>query len=203
MINHHCTTIDLIRHGEPIGGKKYRGHLDDPLSDAGWAQMRSAIADHHPWHAIVSSSLSRCAAFAREVAERHQLPLSLDERLMELGFGEWEGKTALELMEEDPENLNNFWRDPINNPPPKGETLAHFRERIIEGWQNAITKHRGQHILMVGHAGMMRMIIREVLGMPLENMFRLQIPNAGISRVVIDHNESGELPRLIFHAGQL
>ncbi len=165
--------------------------------------MRSAIAEHHPWSAIVSSSLQRCAAFAEEVATRHQLPLTQDQQLMELGFGEWEGKTAQQLMEEDPEALNNFWRDPINNPPPGGETLAYFRKRVLKGWQNAITQHRGEHILMVGHAGMMRMIIREVLGMPLENMFRLHIPNAGITRISIDHNENGDLPRLHFHVGQL
>ena len=34
------TTIDLIRHGEPVGGRAYRGHnIDDPLSDKGWQQI--------------------------------------------------------------------------------------------------------------------------------------------------------------------
>ena len=42
------TTIDLIRHGEPVGGRKYRGQIDDPLSDKGWTQMRQAVADHKP-----------------------------------------------------------------------------------------------------------------------------------------------------------
>ncbi|MCF6218399.1 MAG: alpha-ribazole phosphatase family protein [Gammaproteobacteria bacterium] len=203
MSDYLCTTIDLIRHGEPVGGKRYRGHLDDPLSDKGWSQMRAAIAEHHPWSAIVSSSLQRCAAYAEEVANRYQLPLTRDARLMELGFGEWEGKTAQQLMTETPHALNSFWRDPIKNPPPGGETLACFRTRILQGWRNAIAQHQGEHILMVGHAGMMRMIIREVLGMPLENMFRLDIPNAGITRISIDHNENGDLPRLHFHAGQL
>ncbi len=197
------TTIDLIRHGEPVGGKKYRGHLDDPLSEKGWNQMRKAVSNHSPWDVVVSSSLLRCAEFAQEMAERHQLPLVLDKRLMELGFGEWEGKTATELMQEDPDNLTRFWSDPINNPPPGAETLHEFQARVIEGWFDAIEQHKGKHILMVGHAGMMRMIIREVLGMPLDNMFRLQVPNAGISRITVDHFEEGELSRLHFHAGQL
>ena len=35
------TVIDLIRHGEPVGGRRYRGHIDDPLSERGWQQMWS------------------------------------------------------------------------------------------------------------------------------------------------------------------
>ena len=203
MNDYLCTTIDLIRHGEPLGGKKYRGHLDDPLSDKGWQQMRSAIEHHHPWQAVVSSSLCRCSAFAQEVSDQHKLPLTLDDRLMELGFGEWEGKTALELLQDDPERLNRFWLDPVNNTPPGAETLTAFRERINAGWQSAIEQHKGEHILMVGHAGMMRMILREVLGMPLDNMFRIQVPNAGITRITVDHHDESDLPRLQFHAGQL
>ncbi len=65
------TTVDLLRHGEPEGGNKYRGALDDPLSELGWAQMRAATGDRCPWQAIVSSPLRRCAAFARELANRH------------------------------------------------------------------------------------------------------------------------------------
>ena len=165
--------------------------------------MRSAVANHSPWDAIVSSSLCRCADFAKELAEQQQIPMILDERLMELGFGEWEGKTAKQLMEEDPENLTRFWSDPVNNVPPGAETLTQFRERIVEGWQAAIQRHQGQHILMVGHAGMMRMIIREILDMPIDKMFRLQVPNAGITRISIDHFQEGELPHLHFHAGSL
>jgi len=37
----------------------------------------------------------------------------------------------------------------------------------------------------------------------MDKMFRLQIPNAGISRIQVDHFEGGSLPRLLFHAGVL
>ena len=38
------TRIDLIRHGEPVGGRRYRGQIDDPLSEKGWKQMREECA---------------------------------------------------------------------------------------------------------------------------------------------------------------
>ena len=94
------TTIDLIRHGEPVGGRKYRGQINDPLSDRGWMQMREAVADQSPWDIIISSTLSRCLDFARELGQRSGIDVKADSRLMEIGFGEWEGRSAMELEQE-------------------------------------------------------------------------------------------------------
>ncbi len=201
------TTIDLIRHGEPVGGRRYRGQIDDPLSDKGWQQMRSAVAEQAPWDQIISSPLSRCVDFANELAQRHDIPLAVDERLMEIGFGDWEGKSAAELMQSSPDILMKFWKDPINSTPPNAERLIDFETRIIGAWNEIIRSYEGRHILIVGHAGQMRMVIRHVLEMPLERMFRLQISNAGISRIQIDGPRDGSademLPRLIFLDGSL
>lgn len=63
--------LDILRHGEPVGGKRYRGdQIDDPLSPQGWAQMQAridecAMAGLDGWTAIVSSPLTRCRAIAR------------------------------------------------------------------------------------------------------------------------------------------
>ena len=76
------TTFDLMRHGTPVGGRKYRGQIDDPLSAEGWAQMRAAVAGQCPWDVIISSPLLRCVEFARELAQRHDLALELDDRLV-------------------------------------------------------------------------------------------------------------------------
>jgi broad specificity phosphatase PhoE len=71
------TQIDFIRHGEPLGGKCYRGQIDDPLSATGWQQMWQALGDAAPWQQIVTSPLSRCQAFAAALAERHGLPMTI------------------------------------------------------------------------------------------------------------------------------
>lgn len=197
------TTIDLIRHGEPVGGRRYRGQIDDPLSDKGWRQMREAVADHAPWGRIITSPLSRCREFAEELAGRHSLPLEREPRLMELGFGEWEGRTAEELVAEDSERLFRFWSDPLNNRPPGGERLLDFRTRIVAAWESLLERHPGEHLLVVGHAGQIRMTLSHVLGMAPEAMFRIQVANASISRIVVDHHGDERLPRLIFHGGGL
>ena len=197
------TTIDLIRHGEPEGGPRYRGQSDDPLCERGWTQMRQAVGEHRPWDVIVSSPLRRCSDFARELAARCGVPLEVDDRWMELGFGEWEGRTAKEIMANDSERLSRFWLDPLQHAPPGGERLDAFRARIVSAWDDLLARHAGQHALIVAHAGTIRMVTSHALDMPLDRLFRLHVPYAGITRVRVDANGAGLLPRLMFHAGSL
>ena len=169
------TIVDLIRHGEPVGGRKYRGQTDDPLSDKGWMQMRSAVGDHRPWQTILTSPLSRCSEFARELATRHQLPLNTDPRLKEIGFGVWEGKTSAELKATDPDILQRFWQDPVAHKPQGAEPLQAFHDRIAAAWQDILTHYADQHILVVCHAGVIRMSLVYLLDMPLPHVFRIQV----------------------------
>jgi alpha-ribazole phosphatase/probable phosphoglycerate mutase len=197
------TTIDLLRHGEPVGGRKYRGQTDDPLSEKGWRQMREAVGDHCPWDAIVSSSLSRCQEFARELATRHHRPLEVDPRLMEIGFGEWEGRTAEQLEAEVPGQVQRFLVDPLGHRPRGAEPLPEFRARVLAAWAEILGRHAGPHVLVVGHAGIIRVLVSEVLGASLDRLFRLYVPSAGLSRIEIEQREGITLPRLVFHAGSL
>ena len=197
------TTIDLIRHGEPVGGRKYRGQINDPLSDRGWMQMREAVADQSPWDIIISSTLSRCLDFARELGQRSGIDVKADSRLMEIGFGEWEGRTASELEQEIPGQVKRFLKDPLNNTPPGAETLMEFEARVIAAWHDVLQQHYGQHVLLVGHAGMIRMIMRHELGMPIDRMFRIQVSNAAITRICVEGEGPNAFSRLLFHDGQL
>ena len=197
------TQIDLIRHGEPVGGKRYRGRLDDPLSEKGWQQMWAAVGEHHPWDQIVCSSLSRCAEFAQQLGDRWQIPVAIEADLVEIGFGKWEGRTAADLYEEDPDQLLKFWQDPVRFHPPGAEPLEDFSTRIVTAWEGIVSQYQGKHLLLVGHAGQMRMVISHLLAIPFERMFRIQIENAGICRIVIDGEGDETLPRILSIGGGL
>ena len=193
------TLIDLIRHGEPLGGRMFRGQRDDPLSEHGWAQMRRAVGDACPWHLLVSSPLRRCASFARELAQRHDRELRIEPDLQEVGFGTWEGRTRAELEAGTPGVVARFYRDPVANRPRGAEPLQDFRARVEAGWQRILARHCGQHVLVVAHAGVIRMVVAGVLGTPLENLYRLQVPNAGITRVALAGGPAAPVARLFFH----
>ena len=197
------TIVDLIRHGEPVGGRKYRGQIDDPLSAKGWQQMRDAVGEHQPWQAIVTSPLLRCSEFARELAQRHQLPLSTDPRWQEIGFGVWEGKTAAEIKADDPLILQRFWQDPIAQRPQGAELMQAFYDRVSAAWQDLLTQHAGQHTLVVCHAGVIRVSLLYLLGIPLNHVFRIQVGNASITRIELEQFDGQWFPRLLFHGGRL
>ena len=98
------TLVDFLRHGEPVGGRRYRGDgVDDPLSEKGWQQMWAAVGDPVPWQRVVSSPLQRCHAFALALAERHRLPLRVEQRFREVGQGAWEGLTPDQIRQRDPD----------------------------------------------------------------------------------------------------
>jgi len=193
------TTLDLMRHGEPVGGRRYRGQIDDPLSEKGWAQMQAAVGESVPWTQIVSSPLLRCRAFAESLADQHGLPLTLDERLKEVGFGVWEGKSAAEIEQEAPGILVQFKADPVNARPAGAEPLTDFHARVAAGLEDVLAQHAGRHVLLVGHAGVMRMALAWALHIPLENAYRIEVASASLTRLRFDAGRAS----LIFHGGNL
>lgn len=175
--------IDLMRHGEPVGGRCYRGQLDDPLSDTGWRQMWRAVGAGCPWGHVYSSPLRRCSEFAAALATRHGLGLTVDNRLMEVGFGEWEGHTRQDLLRSDPGVLERFYADPVRQRPRGAEPLDRFRNRVVAAWQEVLQRRDDRSVIIVAHAGTIRAVVSHVLDIPLKHMYRLNISNAGITRV--------------------
>ena len=192
-------TLDLIRHGEPVGGRKYRGQIDDPLSEKGWAQMRAALGDNAPWSRIISSPLLRCRAYAEALAAQHDLPLTFEARFKEVGFGVWEGKTAAEIELAAPGTLTSFKANPISARPPGAEALEVFLARVAAGLESVLLNHPGEHILIVCHAGVIRMALAHALTIPLANAYRIDVASAGITRLRFDTARAS----LVFHGGCL
>ncbi len=198
MSSERSVFIDLIRHGEPEGGTRFRGWRDDPLSELGWAQMWSAVGDARPWDRVVTSPLSRCAHFAAKVGDSASAPVDLEPRLRELGFGAWEGRVPEELYAEDPDAVMNFYADPVTHAVPGGEPFLDFCERVRAAWEALVADPGGRHLLVVAHGGVIRVVLAQVLGVPLSHLFRVEVPFASVSRIRV----SGSIPRLVFHGGR-
>ncbi|MBF0589079.1 MAG: alpha-ribazole phosphatase family protein [Magnetococcales bacterium] len=194
------TLVDMLRHGEPQGGSKYRGTVDDPLSETGWAQMRGTVAKAQPWGRIITSPLKRCAEFAHELGGRMEIPVVVDERFVEFHFGRWEGRTADEILQDDGERLKSFWKDPLNNPPPDGEHLRDFCDRVATGWDALQEQYQGEHILLVAHSGIIRAAISHILGMPPAYLSRMMVPFAALIQTRSDTVDGVVIPRLLFHS---
>jgi alpha-ribazole phosphatase/probable phosphoglycerate mutase len=187
------TLIDLLRHGEPVGGSRFRGQRDDPLSERGWQQMRDAVAGRPPWQQVVSSPLRRCHDFAEALCAQHGMPLLIEPRFAEVGFGVWEGRTRGELDAEDPGQVDRFLGDPVNRRPAGAEPLDAFVARVQAAFGELLERHAGQSVLVVAHAGVIRAVLATVLDMPPAAMYRIHVANAGITRLRTDPDRTFSL----------
>lgn len=194
--------LDLMRHGEPVGGPMFRGSKDDPLSETGWQQMRAAVSASDCWDAVLTSPLLRCRQFAEEIASQRSLPLYVEPELREVGFGAWEGQTSQQIMIDYGDQLNAFWSDPTSTTPPEGEPIEAFYQRVTrasELWQHRLA---GQRILVVCHGGVIRMLLADVLHIPLSRSFAgFAVPYACRSLIRLDRSEHGLLRSLLRHGG--
>jgi alpha-ribazole phosphatase len=180
------TQIDLLRHGEPVGGARYRGQIDDALSEKGWQQMWRTVEGMSEWQHIVTSPLLRCSSFAVALGERLQLPVHEEPRFREVGFGKWEGYTRTELEELNPGQVTRFLQDPVNSRPPGAEPLKEFTSRVEAGFEDLLARFAGQSVLVVAHAGVIRAIMAYILEVPPSRMYRIHVANAGLSRIRTD-----------------
>lgn len=198
------TIIDLIRHGEPEGGHKFRGTLDDPLSEIGWQQMRESLGEYNQWTRLVSSPLSRCHAFADELKQNLGLEPNIIDDFREIDFGAWEGLTMKELMAREPDALRNYWQNPEQHAPAGAEKMSKFIERVHSAWDQLIEQNHGKHTLLVCHGGVIRAVLVRVLGMPNGNLWNFDVPYANVSRVVYHRfPDGGQTAQLRFHQRQL
>lgn len=172
--------IALLRHGATLLPDRYCGSRDIALSEAGYAAMQTAVADRR-WHRIVSSPLQRCAAFAQTLAVRHKLSCVIDERWRELHFGDWEGRSAAELQEQDAAALGRFWRDPLAHPPPNSEPLPALRCRVLGAWRELLESASAeQDVLVVTHGGPIRVLLAESGRLPLQTVPGIDVPLASL-----------------------
>ena len=189
------TIIDLIRHGEPEGGRRYRGYnVDDPLTEKGWSQMWNAVGNYDQWDVVVSSPLQRCRAFAEALAEKQNIPMVVEENLKEVGFGSWEGKTPDELKETSLAEFEAFYADPVNNRPQGAEVLEEFIRRVVGVYDKIVEQYSGKQVLIVAHAGVIRALIAHAIDASPAGMYRIEIGNAGLSRI----ENRGKGDKLIF-----
>ena len=190
------TVIDLIRHGEPAGGRRYRGHgVDDPLSEKGWSQMWNAVGEYNQWKQIITSPLQRCQAFAHALGERHGIHVTVEPRFKEVGFGTWEGLSHDEVKIGRAAEYHAFLKDPVNRRPQGAEPLDDFIRRVGSAYQEAIERHHSSHLLIVAQAGVMRALIAETIQVPTVGLYRIKISNGGITR--IRHTETGSVLELL------
>lgn len=150
-----------IRHGRTKENQdgKYIGHLDVALGREGKDQVKqlaSLLPTDRP-AAIYCSDLKRCQETADVISKNWGIKPVSTPALRELHFGRWEGKSYLEIDNEDPALLKAWIGDPYRQSPPEGETLLQLGQRV-DKWLNDLkrTMNRDEAAIVVTHGGVIR-----------------------------------------------
>jgi alpha-ribazole phosphatase len=176
----------LVRHGETEWNAENRicGRSDVPLSQVGrrQAKMLAERLKSVSFDAIFSSPLERAIDTARFISERIGLEPVVDDRLVELDYGQWEGKTMQEIMTNDTKTFLAWQADPGEVAPPGGETGLEAQQRVVAFLDSLAAKHREGEVAVVFHKSVCRLAICHVLGMsPSDYRRKLIMENAALS----------------------
>lgn len=183
--------IYFIRHGETTfsqtGG--YCGILDPDLTPEGH-EMARAFAEAYrstQWEAIYCSPMRRTIATAQPICEAVGLEMQLRDGLKEINYGEWEGKTSAEVMQQYHDDYVRWLTEPAWNPPTGGETSVQIASRASLVAAEIEEKYPDGNVLVVSHKATIRVLLCSLLGIDIGRYRdRIDMPAASVSVIKFD-----------------
>jgi len=168
----------LLRHYvEGATTSKHLSYLKD-IHDSADDQMTSNSSG---LRAVYCSNLSRSIQSAEIIAQPFGVKPIEEPDLRERSFGIWEGMSFSEIREQYPKEFASWAQNPLAYSPVGGETTLEVKDRAIKAISEILERHAGEEIAVVAHGGVNRIILCHILGMPLENVFRIEQDYAALN----------------------
>jgi broad specificity phosphatase PhoE len=192
------TTVFLIRHGVTDWHRDQRvlGQRDVPLNATGINQAQAAASalSGVAVGEVLSSPLVRGVQTAEIIAGQFNIEVARDPRLTDFRVGKWEGMNYDEVSK-SPE-YQRFVADPLSDGIPGGEDMKQIRERAVAAVEQALEDApHGESVVIVTHAGIVRVLLTYYLGSHPANYHRLRVAPGSIS--VLSFADDRELPRVL------
>lgn len=168
-----------------------QGHLDSPLTEQGQAQARAMgerlaelIGDPAGWR-LISSPLGRAQATAKAIGARVGLIPEIDHRLIEVSFGDWDGRLRTELAREHPDT---FARGEWQFAAPRGETYESVETRVSD-WLAELPPEPVRKVIVVCHGGSGRVVRGAYLGLDRAQTWAQDVPQDAVYRLLSGSSE--------------
>ena len=167
----------LVRHGRTSANASglLQGRLDPPLDEIGRKQALAIAALVGPVDSVIASSLVR----ARETAECFGLPVEVDDRWIELAYGEYEGVPAVEV----PDEVWQSWRTDGTFATDGGECFNSLDTRVRAACDELADRIAGEDVVVVSHVSPIKAAVAWALNSTLEIMFHCHLSQASVCRV--------------------
>ena len=177
----------VVRHGVTDWNRegRFQGHLDPSLADDGRAEAEllarrlARDPDLCP-RRIVSSTLARAMETADVIGRAAAVDVDGDARLIEIGQGEWEGRTHADLAVDDADRYAQWRRDAGIRQPPGGEPIESATARVSALLAELETSNGLWPICLVSHGGTLRILARVLLRGASAASWTLDVDNASL-----------------------
>jgi broad specificity phosphatase PhoE len=181
-------SLVLVRHGVTDWNRegRFQGHLDPPLAEDGRMEARLLAtrlerdAALRPAR-VVSSTLARASQTAAAIAASVGIDVEPEPRLIEIGQGEWEGRTHADLAVTDAERYMAWRLGAGVRQPPGGESIASATRRVAELLTALEDGDGSWPVCLVSHGGTLRILARLLLRASPSAPWSLDVDNASMS----------------------
>jgi phosphoserine phosphatase len=172
------TVILLVRHGhvEGIKPERFRGRADLALTEKGRRQaelLARRIASHWTPSAVLTSPLQRCVATGAAIAGACGIPSAPLTELIDLDYGAWQSLTYDDARAKNPDLFAAWFATPDLVQFPNGESLPDVAARTAKVLRFALSREAADTLVLVGHDSVNRVLLTQILGMPLSAYWRL------------------------------
>ncbi len=173
------TRVVLIRHGRTAWNRevRFRGRADLPLDDFGLKQAAATgryLAERWPVDVVYASPMQRALQTGKAIADAHQLTVQPFDGLLDIHFGQWQGRSPEEVKERYPKLVKAWFEAPHTVQIPDGESLDDVRDRVVSGLDRVLERHPSHTVGMIGHTVVNRVLLCAVLGLGNDHFWRLQ-----------------------------
>lgn len=157
-----------------------QGRLDQDLDDHGRAQA-IAVAAHVQERCQVDQVVSSPLRRAAQTATAFGLPVEIDDRWMELAYGQYEGAPQADV----PSEIWSRWRDDPHFAPEGGESLAALDVRVRAACTDLLQRAATSNVVVVSHVSPIKSAVAWALGVDIGISFNCHLDQAAVCRIVI------------------
>jgi broad specificity phosphatase PhoE len=181
------TSVYLIRHGQTAWNKEeiFRGRTDVPLDQTGLkqAELAGEYFKEMEIHGIYSSPLSRAWETAQKIAQFHNHKVQPLQGILDMSFGNWEGRAHQEIQKIDEETYRRWREEPHLVRLPGGESLDDVRVRALAALEEVIRNHPGKSLILVSHRVVNKVLICGILGLDNSHFWQITQDTTAINLI--------------------
>ena len=183
--------LDLLRHASTGRAGHLDGRTDPPLIEGAMDALYRCHAGIG-WSRVITSPRRRALDTAHALVAGSNQFCEIHPDWAELDFGDWDG---LHFDQLPAEQLAAFYEEPHDTVPPNGESWPQFRARVEEQLHRLVDEDDGdgQPVLVVSHAGVLRLAVSRVCGMPLSVLWAMRIDYGTRVRLRVERGDDGRL----------